>query len=271
MALGPVIGGVMIGLFGTKTGVRLSFSAAFILAGISLFMQQLMITEEKRAPKNTAGSPFKDLKLISSDLRNLLVADILIRFCEQIPYAFVVIWCVTQNGITPLQFGALTTIEMVTAMLIYIPVAYAADKNRKKPFVVVTFGFFSLFPLVLLFSRSFGLMIIAFIIRGLKEFGEPARKALIMDLAPEGRKAGTFGVYYLVRDVVVSIAAFGGAFLWDSSAAPRFLGTTWLQSIASPQTNLLTAFVFGILGTVFFALFGRDTESLKQFTQGEKK
>ena len=112
------------------------------------------------------------------------------RFCEQIPYAFVVIWCVTLNKITPLQFGVLTTVEMVTAMLVYIPVAYLADKNTKKPFVAVTFGFFTVFPLVLLFSHTFWMLVVAFVVRGLKEFGEPTRKALIMDLALEGKKGG---------------------------------------------------------------------------------
>ncbi len=114
-------------------------------------------------------------------------------------------------------------------------------------------------------------MVAAFIIRGLKEFGEPARKALIMDLAPEGKKAGTFGVYYLLRDIIVSLAAFGGAFLWNASASERLFGTAagghsflfWLQSAASPKVNFLTAFGFGILGTVYFALFGKDTRSLK--------
>jgi len=214
------------------------------------------------------GNPLQALGLMSPALRNLLISDILIRFCEQIPYAFVVIWAVKIHGITPLQFGILTTIEMVTAMLIYIPVAYLADRNTKKPFVVATFGFFTLFPLVLLFSFSFEMMIIAFFIRGLKEFGEPTRKALIMDLAPEGRKAGTFGVYYLLRDVVVAFAAFGGAFLWDASAAAAIIETLGVgrallplfEAIASPTTNLLAAVGFGFVGMLFFALFGKDLD-----------
>jgi MFS family permease len=184
---------------------------------------------------------------MSPSLRNLLTSDILIRFCEQIPYAFVVVWAVNVNGISPLQFGILTTVEMVTAMLIYIPVAYLADRGQKKPFVVVTFGFFTLFPLILLFTHSFWPMVLAFVIRGLKEFGEPTRKALIMDLAPEGKKAGTFGAYYLARDVVVSVAAFGGAFLWN----------------LSPTANFMTAFGFGLLGTLYFALFGKDLQSVE--------
>ena len=49
---------------------------------------------------------------------------------------------------------------------------------------------FTLFPLVLLFSKSFGMLVVAFVLRGLKEFGEPTRKALILELSPEGRRRG---------------------------------------------------------------------------------
>jgi MFS family permease len=269
MALGPVLGGTMIGLFGEKDGVRLAFVVALVLGGVSLVLQQVMIEDDGKRKGKAEGNPLRAMGLVNPALRNLLVSDILVRFCEQIPYAFVVIWCVTLNGITPLQFGLLTTIEMITAMLIYIPVAYLADKTTKKPFVVATFGFFTLFPLVLLFSRSLGLMVVAFIIRGMKEFGEPTRKALILDLAPEGKKAGTFGVYYLMRDVIVSIAAFGGAFFWDASTASRLfdaLGTghnllPWITSVTSPATNLTIAFAFGLMGTLYFAVFGKDLKS----------
>lgn len=264
MALGPVMGGVLIGEFGEVLGVRLAFVAALVLAGVSLVLQQLMIEEHPRAEKSedcTYG-----LSLLSPALRNLLVSDILVRFCEQIPYAFVVVWCVSLHKITALQFGVLTTIEMATAMLVYIPVAYLADRSRKKPFVVTTFLFFSLFPLVLLVSDSFGMMAFAFVIRGLKEFGEPTRKALIMDLAPDGRKAATFGLYYLVRDLIVSIAAFGGALLWDASTAKLISDTLgigqsllpFFNATTSPGTNFLVAFGFGLAGTLYFALFGQD-------------
>jgi MFS family permease len=269
MAMGPVLGGIMISLFGDTNGIRLTFVIALILGMVSLVFQQVMIKDNKKRVGNTDKNPFMVLRAMSPALHNLLVSDILIRFCEQIPYAFVVIWCVKLNGITPLQFGFLTTIEMATAMLIYIPVAYLADKNTKKPFVAVTFGFFTLFPLILLFSRTFWLMVVAFIIRGLKEFGEPTRKALIMDLAPEGKKASAFGAYYLIRDTIVSVAAFSGALLWGTSIPPRLIDALGLgqkmvsliTSVTSPATNFLTAFVFGIIGTLYFIKFGKDLKS----------
>lgn len=63
-----------------------------------------------------------------------------------------------------------------------------------------------------------------------------------MDLAPEDRKAAMFGTYYLLRDVVVSIGAGLGAWLWT----------------ISPAANFLTAFAFGIAGTLWFAIKGKD-------------
>jgi MFS family permease len=241
MALGPVVGGLFIAAYGERDGVRLAFVVAFVLGLVALILQQIMIEEVKETQKGETN-PLRVFGFLSPNLRNLLVSDILVRFCEQIPYAFVVIWAVKLNEITPVQFGLLTAIEMVTAMIIYIPVAYLVGKSTKKPFVAMTFGFFTVFPLVLLYSHSFTWFVIAFIVRGLKEFGEPTRKSLIMDLAPEGKKASVFGLYYLIRDVIVSIAAFGGALLWE----------------ISPETNFLVAFGFGVIGTLYFIAFGRD-------------
>jgi MFS family permease len=250
MALGPVLGGLCIGYWGERDGVRVAFVAAFLLAAVSALLQQVFIEEppalssENKCEIAPERNPVKLFAMMSPLLKRLLVSDILVRFCEQIPYAFVVVWAMKtiREPVTALQFGILTTIEMATAVLIYIPVAHLADRTGKKPFVVVTFGFFTLFPLALPFCHSFAWLVPAFILRGLKEFGEPTRKALIMDLAPENCKAGMFGLYYLIRDVFVSVAAFGGAFLWQ----------------INPATNFLAAFCFGLLGTLGFALWGRD-------------
>jgi MFS family permease len=124
---------------------------------------------------------------MNPSLRNLLVSDILIRFAEQIPYAFVVVWCIKYNGITATEFGILTAIEMTTALLIYLPVAYMADRSTKKPFVVITFFNFTLFPLVIFFAHSFWMMVVAFIIRGLKEFGEPSSPSALLAEPSSGK------------------------------------------------------------------------------------
>jgi MFS family permease len=255
MALGPLIGGLFIGVWGERDGVRLAFGAALAMAVVALLLQQRMIADDTPDGTSSADAcgltpeknPLKLLRLMNPAMKGLLVTDILVRFCEQIPYAFVVIWCMKTiaQPVSAVQFGVLTTIEMATAVLVYIPVAYMADRSTKKPFVTITFVFFTLFPLVLMYSRSFEWLVLAFILRGLKEFGEPTRKALIMELAPDNCKAGMFGLYYLIRDVFVSMAALGGAFLWQ----------------ISPETNFLVAFVFGVIGTLGFAVFGHEVQT----------
>jgi MFS family permease len=255
MALGPLVGGIFIALWGERDGVRLAFGAALFMAVAALLLQQWMIPDDRpdRPGRGEAcdlkpeKNPVKIYRLMNPAMKGLLVSDILIRFCEQIPYAFVVVWAMKTiaEPVSAVQFGLLTTIEMATAVMVYIPVAYLADRSTKKPFVLITFVFFTLFPVALLFSSSFEWLIVAFVLRGLKEFGEPTRKALIMDLAPDTCKAGMFGLYYLIRDVFVSMAALGGAFLWQ----------------ISPETNFITAFVFGVIGTMGFSLFGRDVRT----------
>ena len=248
MALGPVFGGVLIARYGTVAGMRVAFAAAAVLCLAAIVLVLAFIPEEPPGAPRETVPPLRLFRRFEPALRSLLLSDILIRFCEQIPYAFVVVWAVQLHGITPVQFGVLTAIEMATAALIYLPVAWLADRGAKKPFVVMTFVFFTAFPLVLLFSRSFPALVAAFILRGLKEFGEPTRKSLILDLAPADARARTFGLYYLIRDVIVAIAAWGGAWLWQ----------------LAPQINLIAATIFGALGTLWFVIYGKDLGKSEQ-------
>lgn len=242
--LGPVVGGACIAVWGVETGVRAAFVLALVLALGAAVMQQLLISDDSKDAKIAEGSPLRLWREMPGGLRNLLFSDILIRFCERIPDAFVVIWATRYvlNPVSELTFGWLSAIENIAAVLVYIPVAYMADRFGKKPFVLITFAFFTCFPLALMHAQSLGPLVAVFVLRGLKEFGEPTRKALIMDLAPEGRKAAMFGLYYLIRDVVVAFAAFAGALLWG----------------VSPELNLKVAFAFGVMGTLWFAWRGQD-------------
>ena len=250
MALGPVCGGIFIDQWGPVTGVRVAFVAALLMAMVALVAQQkLIVDDQPAAPSEHAGGGFwAMLRAMRPELKTLLVADILVRFCEHIPYAYVVLWAMTEVSgydtarVSGTQFGILTTVEMATAILCYLPVAWLADRGGKKRYVLITFVNFTLFPVALYFSRSFWPLMLAFVVRGLKEFGEPTRKALILELAPEGRKAAAFGTYYLCRDSMVALGAFTGAYLWR-------LG---------PEVNLFTAAACGVAGTAWFAWRGRD-------------
>ncbi len=171
----------------------------------------------------------------------LFASDILIRFAEQIPYAFVVVWCIRDNGITPVQFGILTTIEMATAVLVYFPVAYMADRTTKKPFVVITFFYFTLFPWSCCSPLLQGH---GHRVHHSGNEGVRGADAQGPDHGPRaGRQEGGH-----VRAVLPDPGRDrlrGGlcrAFLWQ----------------VSPELNLLTATVCGLIGTIYFWIFGKD-------------
>ena len=126
---------------------------------------------------------------------------------------------------------------MVTAILVYIPAARIADRVGRKPFVIATFACFALFPVAVALAWSFTTLVFAFIIGGLREIGEPSRKAMIVDFAEPHLRARTVGLYYLVRSLTITPAAALGGLLWK----------------VEPQAPFVTAGVIGIIGTIVFA------------------
>ena len=87
------------------------------------------------------------------------------------------------------------------------------------------------------------MLALAFAIRGLKEFGDTARKALIIGHSDPQRRGQMIGTYYLVRDLLVSTGALLGALLWK-------LG---------PGVNFAAASALGGVGTVYYLLSLRRT------------
>jgi len=258
MMVGPLIGGWLLTKFGWADGVKYALTLCIALSSLTMVFQWFMLEPEVGrvtpcAPgrdvgtggAQRTGAPYQPtnvftvVKSFTPALRELLVSDILIRFCERIPYAFVILWAIDHSGLTAQQYSYLVAFEMVTAMICYIPVAHLADKYGRRPFVLATFVFFTLFPVSLIWATNFGWLAFAFVVRGLKEFGEPARKALIIGEAPPELRARTYGAYYLIRDCVVTTGSFLGAWLWS----------------VSPQANFIGAATCGALGTVWFWWF----------------
>jgi MFS family permease len=242
MMVGPLIGGWLITRHGWERGIHLALLGCIGLSVITAVVQWFM-TEPVRDPARTPGGADHSflgvVRSFNPTLRELLVSDILIRFCERLPYAFVILWAMNHAGVSAEKFGWLVAIEMVTAMVCYVPVAHLADRHGQRPFVLATFGFFTLFPVSLLWADSFGWLAVAFAVRGLKEFGEPARKALIIAQARPELRARTYGAYYLIRDSLVTLGSFVGAWLWS----------------LSPRANFIGAAVCGGLGTLWFWWF----------------
>jgi MFS family permease len=175
-------------------------------------------------------------KTFHTDLKRLLVSDVIIRTCEGMTGVITILYVTNVQRFTIKQYGTLVAIQMITSILVYIPAGKIADRVGRKPFVIATFLSFALFPLAIITASSFAFIILAFVIGGLREIGEPARKAMIVDFAQDNVRARSVGLYYLVRSLSITPAALIGGLLW---------------SIA-PQVPFIVAGVIGLIGTSVF-------------------
>ncbi|MBI4471702.1 MAG: MFS transporter [Acidobacteria bacterium] len=214
------LGGLAIGAYGIVQGVQIGL---ILTLGIAA-MTAAVVASQIRVSSHSSefGQSKFTVRQLSQGLRRLLASDILIRTCEGMVDVLVVIYATTIIGITAPQFGLLVAIQMITSIVVYVPAARAAERFGGKPFVIATFLFFALFPISVVASNSFTGLIGAFIIGGLREIGEPARKAMIVDLADPEFRGRTVGMYYLVRSLTIAPAAFFGGLLWRVTPATPF-------------------------------------------------
>jgi len=235
----PILGGILIDRFGIINGVRIGLALSILLSAATIWVQRQLREDRIAAIPGTERWNFwRSLRAFEPPLRQLLLSDILIRFCERIPFAWVVIYAMDYVGVNAKEIGILTSVEVIVATACIIPASHFADKHGREPFVLATFAFFALFPVALWLSGSFTLLVVAFAIRGLKEFGDTSRKALIIGYCAPERRGQMIGAYYLVRDLLVSTGAILGAWLWK-------LG---------PGANFIGAAIFGVCGTVVYLI-----------------
>lgn len=233
IVIAPIAGGVLISSLGVVRGIHVALLITLVLALLTmLLVARINITVNALHTTGIVGV----WKTFHTDLKRLLVSDVIIRTCEGMTGVITILYVTNVQRFTIKQYGTLVAIQMITSILVYIPAGKIADRVGRKPFVIATFLSFALFPLAIITASSFAFIILAFVIGGLREIGEPARKAMIVDFAQDNVRARSVGLYYLVRSLSITPAALIGGLLW---------------SIA-PQVPFIVAGVIGLIGTSVF-------------------
>ena len=234
IVVAPALGGLLIAGQGMRDGVRTGVTVSIILAVVTLIIvSRIQLT---LPPMHGAGvrGVWQSFPV---PLRRLLLSDIFIRTSEGMVDVFLVLYAINVVGVTAPEFGVLIGVQVTTSILCYIPAARLADRIGRKPLVIATFIAFSLFPVAVIAAHTFAGLVGAFVIGGLREIGEPARKALILDLVPSGARARGVGLYYLIRSIAITPAAVTGGFLWK----------------VAPSVPFLLAGAIGLVGTAVFS------------------
>jgi MFS family permease len=233
--IAPTLGGVAIATYGLRGGVRLGLCVSLVLAAVTAWaVSRVSIPVTVGGPVVGIGGVWSSLP---TTLRRLLASDIFIRTGEGLTDVFLVLYATNIVGVSAAQFGAVVGVQMATAILVYLPAARLADRFGRKPFVIATFVAFAAFPVAVANATDMTGLALAFVIGGLREIGEPARKALIVDLAEPHVRARSVGLYYLIRSLAITPAAFVGGLLWN----------------VAPPMPFYVAGAIGGIGTLVFA------------------
>jgi MFS family permease len=235
IAVAPTLGGLAIAAYGVLGGVHLGLALTIALAAVTVAavgrIDIPVIRDENRV---TIAAVWRSLP---APLRWLLASDILVRTCEGLVDVFLILYAINVVGIGAPAYGVLIGVQATTAIVSYLPAARLADRVGRRPFVIATFVAFAAFPLAVVLAHDFTTLVGAFIVGGLREVGEPARKAMIVDLVRPSLRARSVGLYYLIRSLTVAPAAFIGGLLWKVAPALPF----WLAGL------------IGVVGVVVFA------------------
>jgi MFS family permease len=232
----PTLGGALIAVAEIRTGVR-----AGLMASVALALVTLVVVRRMRLDRPAAPAPADITAVWRSlpvPLRRLLVSDICVRTCDAMVDVFLVLYAVNVVRISAPAFGGLIGVQMATVILCSLPAAHLADRVGRKPFVIATFVAFAGFPLAVVAASSLAGLVAAFLLGGLREIGEPARKALILDLVRPDLRARGVGLYYLLRSLAIAPAATVGGLLWK----------------VSPTMPFLMAGAIGVVGVLLFTL-----------------
>ena len=239
----PALGGLLIERLGFDGGLRIGFLISVALALVTLVFQRRFY----RPPANAAPHEPLSLALLwrraGPPLRRLLVADVLARAAESAADVFVPLVALDLFHASPAQYGAWVGLQMAVSIASYFPGAWVADRLGRKLPVVITFVMFAAFPLAVALARSTAGLTLAFVIAGLRELGEPARKALIVDASPPGARGQTVGAYYFARSVFILPAGVIGGLLWKHA----------------PHAPFWIATGFGAAGVVWFVAMFRES------------
>jgi len=240
--LGPLIGGLVMTI-GYWLNLILSFGLIFITNLI-----QFRLLNQLKPTKDPLKIPMKQLiRDIPQDLRSLLTAEIILRWGDWFVRDFAVLYVVGVLLRSKAEAGLLLAITSLTALVTYIPMGKIVDSAKSpRPFIGITFALFALFPLNLVllprYLPRFGIsvmtaLIIVFILNGLRELGEPARKALIAGGFPAETRARSIGLYWGLRSFAFCPAPLISYFLWSK---------------IGPEATFLIGGIIGIVSTVWF-------------------
>jgi MFS family permease len=271
------INALLVLAVGVKLGMQAAFAISFVVVLAGLFVQYRFMKTASKDAGTIIHKPLSVLRGFDPQLKRLLAADIFARLAEGMPRELIILFGVAVfskfMGVKAAAavYGTMLIISQVTSAITYLPMGAIASKPGfdKRPYIGLTFFFFASFPAVLAAmgwlcltgalgsAAAVGAMALAFVFAGMREVGEPARKAMIVDLIPPQIKTQAIGIYWSARCVAVMLAPIVGGLVW--MAANWLAGRDPADATGpGPLAMLLASSACGVVGVIYYyARFGK--------------
>jgi len=131
---------------------------------------------------------------------------------------FVPLYAAVALGLSASEIGWLFTISGLAVLAFTVPGGQLADRFGRRPLLLAGLGL-SLIPTLAIaigLAASFAALLALMVVGSMGNAAfNPARTALLSDLAPAGRHGTVIGIYGMAEDVGLLIGPLAGGLLWD--------------------------------------------------------
>ncbi|MFA9496641.1 MAG: MFS transporter, partial [Candidatus Bathyarchaeota archaeon] len=248
-----LMGGMIMDYFGVLPGCRYVLAASVATGGFALFMRWRYITETftpnpSSGPKRQGGI-LNDFRRFPQQIWVMTGVAAISMFAIRIMMSFMVIYGVEVVGLSTTQWGLIGTVVSLMTTLLTTPAGILADRQGKKPLIIVSRVLNSVSVLGYTFSHNFNQLLMVRSLAGIGNglggamwgpMGGPIWQALVADLSPPEDRGRIMGLMGTVGSLVSSPASWTGGYLFDN---------------VSPQLPFQLSFGLDMVGTVFLVMF----------------
>ena len=258
----PVIGGILMDMYGYLEGVRIFlFISIFVNLIVTIVRWRVIsetltdddITRAKQSGTEKIGltGQVKEKLDLPRTIWVMVVVAILGSVGQRMVMDFLPLYAVEHVGITNTQLGLVRTVSGIITVALAMPGGMISDRFGRKPVILLSRVVTPVSQFVVTFAKSFPQYILIQGTRSLADalggggrggggggVGGPAWQALIADIVPREKRATTMGTIGTMTGIVSAPATMLASYLWSS---------------ISPATTFHVAAAFGLMSSIIFA------------------
>jgi len=242
--LGPAAGGVIA----TVAGLRVSFLAAGLMAGLALLLAVRYVHDVAAMPKRRPGRwgiVRKTLRLYARDLSAAGAAQTFAQMIRSGRQLIIPLYAASELGLDAAAIGFIMSASSIIDVVMFFPAGLLMDRFGRKTAAVPSFAIMALGVALIPLAHSFTtLLLVSLIIGGGNGIGSGTMMTLGADLAPPEATGEFLGIWRLIGD--------SGAFL-----GPTVVGI--IAGLLSLQGSAWVLAGIGVAAALTLALLVRET------------